>query len=127
MHTLIWTDDFANFKWHLTYNDSQSIYIEISKSYIEIPEASESVIKFNISVKEFSEQLYLSLKKMLSIYGLVGFKTAWEVGNFPVAEYIKLSAKYNNIHLSEYNTFEDDDGGLTRFNLDDELRILQIK
>ncbi|GAA4171952.1 hypothetical protein GCM10022218_12830 [Sphingobacterium ginsenosidimutans] len=46
---------------------------------------------------------------MLADFGFVGYKKRWEVGNFPIAEYITLKAARERMDLRHASCLEEDE------------------
>lgn len=62
-------------------------------------EYKEELLNANIKTEELFDYIYLSLEEALTDFGLVGYKKKWEVGNFPIYEYIILKAARKEVDL----------------------------
>jgi hypothetical protein len=68
-------------------------------------ELIKQVVDFNY----LFEAIYDSLDNMLKEFGLIGFKMKWEIGNFPICEYLKLKAGRYCLSLPREQRGEDFD------------------
>lgn len=88
---LTWYDDAVNYTWSVSASSvSSGIGMEIFKRSPEGENYRVSIVKRTFDFAYLFESIYFSLKRMLADFGFSGYKENWEVGNFPIYEYIKL-------------------------------------
>lgn len=61
---------------------------------------------------------------MLADFGFVGYKKRWEVGNFPIAEYITLKAARERMDLRHASCLEEDEWK-QKIDPNDELGVIK--
>lgn len=83
----------------------------------------EELIHENIEARKLFDSIYQSLEKMLADFGFVGYKKKWEVGNFPIFEYIALKAARERMDLQHASCLEEEERR-QKIDLNDELGVL---
>lgn len=121
----LWNDDFVNHLWTVGIDSPQSFIkinlFELSPSNAEYKVELVSEI---IKMEDLFDSIYLSLEEAFVEFGFVGYKKNWEIGNFPIYEYITLKSEKEGIKLKSSN--EVDEEWKQKINIDDELKIIKI-
>lgn len=98
--TVLWEDDCVNCNWTISMNSVHShINIKIDQLSPSNLGYKEKLIHEDIETRKLFNAIYHSLEEMLANFGLVGYKKKWEVGNFPISEYITLKAARERMDL----------------------------
>lgn len=93
----IWSDEISNFELKFsTANTESFIEIRIVETPIQNPNESKRIFIGVATKEELFRSVLDSLDVMLTEFGFVGYKKIWEVGNFPIAEYIELKSWASN-------------------------------
>ncbi|NLR79648.1 hypothetical protein [Chitinophaga eiseniae] len=88
-----WYDDRVNYSWRITSTGlGNDIVIRILELSPVDPGYQRELILQAIEFGSLFNNIYDSLDYMLKRFGLIGYKNSWEVGNFPISEYLLLKA-----------------------------------
>ncbi|MEN5377907.1 hypothetical protein [Sphingobacterium kitahiroshimense] len=124
---VLWQDDFVNYKWNISMHSLDScINIKINELSPSNSEYKEELLNTNIKTEELFDYIYLSLEEALTDFGLVGYKKKWEIGNFPIYEYIILKAARKEVDLLNVSCKEEAEWR-QKVDLSDELGILNMR
>lgn len=124
--TVLWEDDRVNYNWTISMNSVDShINIKIDQLSSSNLDYKEMLIHENIETRKLFDAIYQSLEEMLADFGFVGYKKKWEVGNFPIAEYITLKAARERIDLRYASCLEEDEWK-QKMDPNDELGVINI-
>ncbi|PUV26320.1 hypothetical protein [Sphingobacterium athyrii] len=124
--TVLWEDDRVNYNWTISMNSVDShINIKIDQLSSSNLDYKEMLIHENIETRKLFDAIYQSLEEMLADFGFVGYKKKWEVGNFPIAEYITLKAARERIDLRHASCLEEDEWK-QKMDPNDELGVINI-
>lgn len=106
---IIWNDDFVNYEWDLYIeNHTSDIKILIFEFYPFNQSGKNTLIETFFSSENLKEFIFLSLEKILNDFGFIGYKLNWEIGNFPIYEFLTLKAKKLNLDLNIGDRYIDD-------------------
>lgn len=123
----VWQDDFIHYNWLVSMESINSdIKIQVVETYPNNPGCNKELFCDHIDFKTFFDFLYTSLDEMLQEFGFIGYKKNWEVGNFPIAEYLTLKSKAKNIALSGYEPENFDDKWKQKVIFRSELDIIEL-
>ncbi|MBB1646718.1 hypothetical protein [Sphingobacterium sp. UME9] len=123
---VLWEDDFVNYNWTISMDSIDScINIKIEQMSPSNVSYKEVLIQEDIETEKLFDAIYQSLEKMLAEFGFVGYKKRWEVGNFPIYEYITLKAAIKGGDLENTNCNEEDEWK-QKMDLKDELGIISM-
>lgn len=121
---ILWKDDFIHYKWVISINSSQSeINIKIIELYTSNPKHYNILINENFSKEKLYDNIYSSLHQMYINHGIIGYKYNWDVGNFPIAEYLLLKADKFNLELP-LKKEEEEEEWKNKICEEDELNVL---
>lgn len=120
-----WRDTFIAYKWKIYLEEyGKPIRIEIVEtSTTNSSNHLMSLISEYMDIDDILNDIFISLDNMLKKFGLLGYKKNWEIGNFPIAEYIILKAEKDNLILKEIDLPEDEEWR-NQFRLQDELQVI---
>lgn len=122
---VLWEDDFINYQWNVGIHSADSpIKISVNEIAPFNPEHKIELVNHNIQKDKLFDSIFLSLDQTLAEFGFLGYKKNWEVGNFPIYEYIVLKAEKGNIFL-EKNEDLTNENWKQKINLEDELKIIR--
>ncbi|GAA3930306.1 hypothetical protein GO495_07420 [Chitinophaga oryziterrae] len=106
---IMWYDDRVNYSWIITADSLQS---ELEIRIIELSPTSSiysrELWKKNLSFDNLFNEIYSSLDRLLLEFGFIGYKNNWEVGNFPLGEYLMLKADKFHFNLELMNIDEEE-------------------
>lgn len=120
----LWQDDFINYLWEISINSPESlIEIKVYKLSTSSLEYKEELINEIIKMENLFNGIYLSLEEAFIDFGFVGYKKNWEVGNFPMYEYITLKAERERLELRNINELEQE--WKQKINIIDELNVIK--
>jgi hypothetical protein len=123
-YSIIWCDQINEFAWVISLSEDLAEFkIVIYEKLLENPSQNKVLIQFNIKTRDLFHQIYLSLDYLFQNFGLIGYKTIWEIGNFPTAEYIKLKSTFLNLTLPRFLTNSENEWK-EKIKLDAELSVL---
>jgi hypothetical protein len=123
---VLWEDDFVNYNWTLSIDSIDShINIKIDQLSPSNLTFKETLIHENVEMGKLFDAIYFSLDEMLKDFGLVGYKKNWEIGNFPIAEYITLKAARKGLDLQSTKCSEEDEWK-QKMDLKGELGIINM-
>lgn len=121
---ILWKDDFVNYKWIISIDSPESsVNIQIVESYPSNIDYKKILINEDIFQEDLFNDIYSSLHQMFLDYGFIGYKINWDVGNFPIGEYLSFKADKFHLNLSLINE-NDDSKWKNKVASDDELKIL---
>ncbi|MCW3463669.1 hypothetical protein [Chitinophaga nivalis] len=121
-----WYDDRVNYSWILTSTALGSeIEIKIHELSPVDPCYNVELLKSHISFKDLFNAIYLSLNRMLKDFGFIGYKNNWDVGDFPVYEYLKLKSDKYNLKLYKEDGIESDDWK-SKISIEDEMNLVLL-
>ena len=124
--TVLWEDDCVNYNWTISMNSVDShINIKIEQLSSSNLGYKKMLIHEDIETRKLFDAIYQSLEKMLADFGFVGYKKKWEVGNFPIAEYITLKAAREGMGLRHASCPEEDEWK-QKIDPNDELGVINI-
>lgn len=107
---VVWYDDRVNYSWtiEMCQHDStlQLIILELSPSNREY---RRELVNEHIALNSLLADVFLSLEALWHRFGFIGYKMNWEVGNFPISEYLTLKADKCKWSLLPEKTNEDDE------------------
>lgn len=122
---IVWDDDFVIYEWVISLSSVNSpINIKIFETYTEKPMSKRVIVDEDFLHKKLFEDIYVSLHQMYLNFGIVGYKYNWDVGNFPIAEYLLLKADKYNLNLSPIINIENEEWK-HKVNANEELYVLQ--
>lgn len=120
---ILWEDDFVNYEWSISIDSLESdMKIEIYELSSSNTEYKVELINERIKVENLFKDIYLSLNHLFVDFGFVGYKKNWEVGNFPIYEYIILKAAEEKIILQ--NDHLNKEEWKQKIDLFDELKVI---
>ncbi|MDR6238173.1 hypothetical protein [Aureibacter tunicatorum] len=90
-------------------NPNSLIILKIEESYVKNTDYRAVLCDVRFESEILFTQIFSSLEKMYTQFGLVGYKMAWEVGNFPVAEFLILKAWLFDFNLDAEKCCEVDE------------------
>jgi hypothetical protein len=106
---IIWYDDFANYSWNMKVASLQSeLEIKIIELSPSNPSYRRKLLSQKISFDNLFDEIYSSLDRILQEFGFIGYKNNWEVGNFPLGEYLMLRADKFHVDLALTNVDEEE-------------------
>lgn len=124
---LLWNDDCVTYNWVVSVRTSESIIIisifELSDEYSGSKPIRE-LLNERIEAESLFCDLFLSLDRLFKEFGLIGYKKNWDVGNFPIGEYLTLKADNNNIRINNQTITLEGDEWKEKILLEDELKVL---
>lgn len=124
--TVLWEDDCVHYNWTIRMNSVNShINIKIDQLSPSNLGYKEMLIHEDIETRKLFDTIYQSLEEMLADFGFVGYKKKWEVGNFPIAEYITLKAARERMDLRHASCVEEDEWK-QKIDPNDELGVINI-
>lgn len=122
-----WRDHFVAFSWNVSMSTrNANLVIKMD----ELSPANDShkveLLNIEISFADLFDDIYLSLEDIFNKFGFVGYKKKWEVGNFPVFEYVTLKSKVLGLNLipAKYDNKEDEWTG--KIATEAEANIIQL-
>lgn len=119
----LWEDDFINYLWKISIDSPESfLEIKVYELYPSNLEHKVELINEKIKIENLFNSIYLSLEEAFVDFGFVGYKKNWEVGNFPIYEYITLKADKERIELRNIN--KSDEEWKQKINVNDELKVI---
>jgi len=125
--TVLWEDDCVHYNWTISMNSVNShINIKIDQLSPSNLGCKEMLIHEDIETRNLFNAIYHSLEEMLADFGFVGYKKKWEVGNFPISEYITLKAAREGMDLRHVSCLEEDEWK-QKIDLNDELGVINIR
>lgn len=125
---IIWCDDFINYKWELNLESmNSSIKIRVIKFSHENKSQKLLLLEETIEINSLFNQIYISLNDLLLNFGFIGYKANWEVGNFPLYEYITLKVDKEKLEIRPFNVALEDDLWKQKMIIEDELKIIAHK
>ncbi|GAB6119053.1 hypothetical protein [Dysgonomonas termitidis] len=105
-----WEDDFIEYLWSISMSSiDSSIQFKIIKTSTGNPNYKETLWDNMVVFNDLFDNIFLSLDNIYKDFGLIGYKRIWEVGNFPVCEYLLLKANRENYILNEMETNEENE------------------
>ncbi|QQT29467.1 hypothetical protein I6I99_19270 [Sphingobacterium multivorum] len=123
---VLWEDDFVNYNWTLSvYSIDSRINIKIDQLSSSNLTFKERLIHEDVEMEKLFDAIYFSLDEMLNDFELVGYKKKWEVGNFPIAEYITLKAARKGLDLQNMKCSEEEEWK-QKMDLKGELGIINM-
>ncbi|MDR2004118.1 MAG: hypothetical protein LBQ74_13885 [Prevotella sp.] len=124
---IVWKDDFVHYKWTVSMDSLESnINIKITELYPANPEYHKILLDENFSKKQLYDDIYISLHQLYNDFGFIGYKHNWDIGNFPIGEYLLLKSDKYNANLSLKLRLEDDQWK-NKVNKNDELNTLSFE
>jgi hypothetical protein len=125
--TVLWEDDCVHYNWTIRMTSVDShINIKIEQLSPSNESYKEMLIHEDIETRNLFKAIYHSLEEMLADFGFVGYKKKWEVGNFPISEYITLKAAREGMDLRHVSCLVEDEWK-QKIDLNDELRVINIR
>jgi hypothetical protein len=117
---LKWADDFLCFNWTISLTEHPGfLNIKIEEFTGDGQSCLGVLFDEKVSLSTLLADLYTSLDKLFSRLGFIGYKNAWEAGNFPVAEYIILKTERQQTpEMEQVKTWTD------RLDSEQEINIL---
>jgi hypothetical protein len=107
---VMWYDDRVNYLWVVT---SKELNSEIGIEVFELSPSDTSykveLVNKNIKHDDLFDAIFFSLDEILQRFGFIGYKTNWDIGNFPIFEYLMLKADKYNFKLPLQHAVEDDE------------------
>lgn len=123
---VLWEDDCVNYNWTISMNSVDShINIKIEQLLPSNVVYKEVIIHEDIEAEKLFDAIYWSLEETLSEFGFVGYKKKWEVGNFPIFEYITLKAARERMDLRHASCLENDEWK-QKIDPNDELGVINL-
>lgn len=124
---LLWEDDFINYLWKVKIDALDSlINIRIDELAPENPSYRKEILNQNMSKEEVFNSILTSLEDMIDTFGFIGYKRVWEVGNFPIFEYLILKSKKNDIKLKLLNEDNEEEEWKKKVSIEDEIRVIGL-
>lgn len=124
--SVLWEDDRVNYSWTISMNSIDShINIKIDQLSPSNLGYTEMLIREDIETRKLFDAIYHSLEEMLADFGFVGYKKKWEVGNFPIAEYITLKAARERMDLRHASCLEEEEWR-QKLDPEDELGVINM-
>ena len=96
---IIWNDDMCQYHWLITVMKPKNYEIKILVKSTGNPNYSEELVDVKIKEEDLFADIYRSLLALYKKFGFVGYKEVWEVGNFPVYEFLILKSEYTGLTL----------------------------
>ncbi|SEW42259.1 hypothetical protein [Chitinophaga arvensicola] len=107
---VMWYDDRVNYEWRIECDHAAC------KLQVKVFELSTSDKKYRrelvneiISLDSLLGDILLSLENLWHRFGFIGYKTNWEVGNFPMYELLTLKADRSGWNILPEKANEEDD------------------
>lgn len=114
-----WCDDIINYNISFILEDFTSpIKFKVVETPIQNPNQSKLIVDCLVNSTDLFSQLYNSLQDMISDFGLIGYKKNWEVGNFPIADYLILKSNAINFKINCDNDWK------AKVKIEDEIALL---
>jgi len=119
---VLWKDDFVYYQWVISKESIISgIHIKIVELYPKNSEYKKVLIDKEFDIKTLFDNIFKSLHTMYIEFGFLGYKYNWDVGNFPIGEYLLFKSDRLDLSLE---TKDDEDGW--KHKISNELNLLNI-
>jgi hypothetical protein len=119
-----WYDDRLNYTW-IIQTDGVILTIKIFELSNSDSNYKKELLNETVRLQKLFNDIYYSLDLMLREFGLIGYKTNWDVGNFPIFEYLMLKVDRYNIDLN-IQELDEDHEWKGKFSLHDEVKLIQL-
>lgn len=121
---VMWYDDRVNYSW-IIKTDGLSLNIKIFELSPSDTNYKKELLNETVGFQKLFNDIYYSLDVMLREFGLIGYKTNWDVGNFPILEYLMLKADRYNIDVKTQEVSEDYKWKW-KISLEDEVKLIRL-
>lgn len=124
---MVWKDDFVYYKWIVNIESPNSHFkIKIIEQYPTNPNYKKILLDNEISFDNLYDSVYFSLHQMIINFGFIGYKYNWDIGNFPIGEYLLLKADKYGKKMESAPLVSQDDEWKHKITLEDEMDLLKI-
>ncbi|MET6997065.1 hypothetical protein [Chitinophaga defluvii] len=125
---VLWEDDFINYTWSISVDSvSSDVEIKIHELSPSNSDYKVELVNRRLTIEDLFNNIYYSLDGLLVNFGFVGYKKAWEVGNFPIFEYLTLKAGRESIQLHVVNSSDDEQNWTNKIDIEEELNLISLK
>ena len=122
----VWCDEVRNFRiqWSME-NFGSLVNVTIHEDAVYNSGNPQMLFDGEIELKGLLKHILISLHDLLRDFGLCGYKKVWEVGNFPIADYLELKSYFTGDKSIPIPT-EEDESWRGKVRLEEELALSQI-